>query len=260
MEWSKAKRLTIILLVAINIVLLVLNINKEQSYRVSRERIENIVNVCKNNNINIECSLPESIEARSQLGIQEYNYDYVTLQQIFFGSISGVQRTSDYTSVIFTRDNERLVVENSRAVFTGGTGDYNEYILKLNELLGEFNVVKNIGDSIYYYQSFNELPVFSNYICVEESNGAVNITLNYSRIRHSVGARESIIGADEAVYSAVDDIVMDIEGERSITSIEIGYYDSRTNLSQEGTIPPVYAICVNDRMYFVNAYTGICYK
>ncbi len=261
MEWSKAKNFTLLLLIIINIMLLVLNIYKNRDNVVSSERINNITNVCSRNNIKINCALPEDITAAYQIGIREYNYDYVKLQQIFFGSITDVKRTNDLNSVIFTRDDEKLVVENSKAVFTGKQKDYTACLEGINELLGNFDIKRERSDIVCYYQSYGKMPVFSNYICVDNSKeGITEITLNYSEILKSVGARENVIGSDEAVYSAISAINEDFQGEKTITAVEKGYYDSRTALTHEGAIPPVYGVYVNDRVYFVNAYTGVCYR
>ncbi len=260
MEWSKAKNFTLILLVIINLILFGLNVSKNRSNYVDSGRISNITNVCEKSNIKINCQLPQYITPMAQLGIREYTYDYVKLQQIFFGSITGVNRTSSLNSVIFTKGNEKMVVENSKVVFNGEKKDYSSCISGINELLGEFNA-KNERDSVtYYYQTYNDMPVFSNYICVDNSGDNTVITLNYSEILRGVGARENMIGSDEAVYAAIDFINEDIQGEKVITSVEKGYYDSRSALSQDGTVPPVYGIYVNDRVYFVNGYTGLCYR
>lgn len=261
MEWAKAKNFTLILLVVINIMLLGLNIHKNRNNVVSSERINNITNVCSRNNIKINCTLPQDITAAAQIGIREYNYDYVKLQQIFFGSMTDVKRTNDLSSVIFSRNNEKLVVENSKVVFTGEKKDYTSCINSINELLGNFDIKRETDRIQCYYQSYNGLPVFSNYIFVDNSQQNITtITLNYSEILRSVGSRENVIGSDEALYSAINAINDDIQGEKTVFAVKKGYYDSRTALSQEGAIPPVYAVYVNDSIYFVNAYTGICYR
>lgn len=260
MEWSRAKNLILILLAGVNIILLILNIYKIQSNTVSTQRIENIMKICSQNDIDINCAMPREIVGTPSLAVREYDYDYVKLQQIFFGSITDVQRTSDLSSVIFTRGEERLTVENSKAVFSCPQRDYANYVAELEELLGKFDAEKKSGKLIYYYQTYRGLPVFSNYICVDQSGSKMTITLNYCSILRWTGERQDIIGADEAVYSAIDRISSDIRGEKAISAIKKGYYDSRTALSQDGTIPPVYALYVNDRVYFVNAYTGMCYR
>lgn len=261
MEWAKAKNFTILLLIIINIMLLGLNINKNSDNVVSNDRVQNISNVCRNNNININCSLPDTVMPASQLAIREYSYDYVKLQQIFFGTISDVNRTNSYNSIIFTKNDKRMVVEGSKVIYNGPREDSKKYVNGINELLGSFNIQKMTGDTVFYYQSFGREPVFSNYICIENSNDSrMSITVNFSTIVRSVGAKETVIGSDEALYAAIKSITSDIDGQRNILSVERGYYDSRTALSEEGAIPPVYAIYVNDRVYFVNAYTGSCYK
>lgn len=261
MEWTKAKNFTLFLLVVINIMLLGLNIQKNRNNLVSSERINNITNVCGKSNISISCSLPQDITPAFQLGIKEYSYDYVKLQQIFFGTMSDIKRTNDLNSVIFTRNDEKLTVENSKAVFVGEKKDYTNCINSINELLGDFDIKREMGGSECCFQSYMGLPVFSNYILVDNSSeNKTTITLNYSEILRAVGSRESVIGSDEAVYYAIDAINEDINGEKTITSVEKGYYDSRTAISREGAIPPVYAVYVNDRVYFVNGYTGICYR
>lgn len=261
MEWNKAKNLILILLIVVNIILLVLNIYKINSNTVSEERIQNISNICQNNDISINCALPEGIMSAPQLSIKKYDYDYVKLQQIFFGSITDVKRTDDITSSIFTRDNEKLTVENSRVNFTTQNRDYAQYVNNISELLGKFDIERKCGNMIYYFQNYSGTPIFSNYICIDlSSSDKMIITLNYNTVQKTVGSRRKVIGADEAIYCAIDSINNDIEGSKQITMVEKGYYDSRTSLTQEAAIPPVYAIYVNDKIYYVNSYTGSCYK
>lgn len=261
MEWNKAKNLILILLAVINIILLILNVYKLKTNTVSTERIQNIMNICEKYDMEINCRLPEEVLPLTQLSIKKYDYDYVRLQQIFFGSIQDVKRTEDLTSSIFKKGEEKMTVENSRVIFTSPKKDYSLYISNINELLGNFEIERKSGDFIYYFQKYRDLPVFSNYICVDLSvQDKMTITLNYCTIQKSVGSRQNIIGADEAIYCAIDTISKDIQGKKEITLMEKGFYDSRTSLTQEGAIPPVYAIYVNDRIYYVNAYTGNCYK
>ncbi len=260
MEWSKAKNFILILLVAVNVILLLLNIIKFMDNTVSTDRIKNIMNICEKNDIEINCQLPSDIMPAPQLFIRKYDYDYVRLQQIFFGSITDVKRTSDLTNVIFTKGNEKMTVENSRVVFTTDKKDYAPYVKGLGELLGEFSAERKSGDTIYFFKTYREIPVFSNYICIDTVNDRLNIILNYSSVLRPVGNKQNIIGSDEAIYCAINRICSDIKGERAITAVEKGYYDSRTALSDEGAIPLVYAIYVNNEIYYVNAYNGSCYK
>lgn len=260
MEWSKAKNVILLMLIAVNIILFVTNIYKKETNSVNDDRVANITNICRSKDISISCDIPKDITPTAQLAVRDYDFDYVKLQQIFFGTISGVKRSSDVTSVIFTRNDERLVVENSRIIFTSPKKEYTTYVDGIKELLGDFDVERKTQGSVYYFQSYRDMPIFSNYICVDTSGDNIAVTVNYSKALNPIGSKKTIIGADEALYGAISYICEDIEGQRTITLIEKGYYDSRTTLSEDGTIPPVYAIYVNDRVYFVNAYTGSCYK
>ncbi|MGN1317704.1 MAG: two-component system regulatory protein YycI [Lachnospirales bacterium] len=261
MEWSKAKNFILILLIIINIFLLVLNLYKIKTNSVSVERIRNIMNICEDYDTEINCKLPERIIPTSRLSIKKYDYDYIKLQQIFFGTITDVQRTDYLTNVIFTKGKEKLTVEGSKVIFNTDKKEYEGYINSLTELLGSFDIERKAGNSIYYFQKYREMPVFSNYISVDTlKDNTITITLNYSEVLKSTGNRQDTIGADEAIYYAINKISEDISGEKSIKAVEKGYYDNRTSLNQEGAIPPVYAIYVNDRIYYVNAYTGSCYK
>lgn len=247
-------------MVIINLVLLALNVYKIQSNTVSSERTANITNICRENNIQINCDLPKDIGASNQLLIKEYKYDYVKLQQLFFGSITDVQRTNDLNRIIFKKGNETLTIENSKVIFNCPKKDYAEYINSINSMLGKFSVERKSGEMVYYFQTFRGTPVFSNYICVDLSGDNMVITLNYSEISRPTTSRQNVIGADEAIYYVINQMADDISGPKSITGVEKGFYDSRTSLSEESAIPPVYAIYVNDKIYYVNAYNGKHYK
>ena len=273
MGWIKAKKFTIIVLVILNIVLLVLNIYKSFDTRLSYSRINALNSILKSNNITLSTKLPTSFKPMAEINASEYSFDHIKLQKIFLSGQSNVKRTEEYNSVIFISDTSRLSVKGSSINYTT-TLSYSvnsdemakEYADKLvNSINSEFGKFKfysiyntNDGYVIKYYEKKDGYNIFSNfaYFTIKENN--VSVAINYVKLGSTIDTKNNIYAADEALYSAVKSIKKEIE-KPVITDVKLGYYAIKINSAGEVVAIPFYLIGVNNKEYYVNAYTGECF-
>lgn len=273
MDWIKAKKYTIIVLVILNIVLLVLNIYKSFDTRLSYSRINALNSILKSNNITLSTKLPTSFKPMAEINASEYSFDHIKLQKIFLSGQSNVKRTEEYNSVIFISDTSRLSVKGSSINYTT-TLSYSvnsdemakEYADKLvNSINSEFGKFKfysiyntNDGYVIKYYEKKDGYNIFSNfaYFTIKENN--VSVAINYVKLGSTIDTKNNIYAADEALYSAVKSIKKEIE-KPVITDVKLGYYAIKINSAGEVVAIPFYLIGVNNKEYYVNAYTGECF-
>lgn len=273
MDWIKAKKFTIIVLVILNIVLLVLNIYKSFDTRLSYSRINALNSILKSDNITLSTKLPTSFKPMAEINASEYSFDHIKLQKIFLSGQSNVKRTEEYNSVIFISDTSRLSVKGSSINYTT-TLSYSvnsdemakEYADKLvNSINSEFGKFKfysiyntNDGYVIKYYEKKDGYNIFSNfaYFTIKENN--VSVAINYVKLGSTIDTKNNIYAADEALYSAVKSIKKEIE-KPVITDVKLGYYAIKINSAGEVVAIPFYLIGVNNKEYYVNAYTGECF-
>lgn len=273
MDWIKAKKYTIIVLVILNVVLLVLNIYKSFDTRLSYSRINALNSILKSDNITLSTKLPTSFKPMAEINASEYSFDHIKLQKIFLSGQSNVKRTEEYNSVIFISDTSRLSVKGSSINYTT-TLSYSvnsdemakEYADKLvNSINSEFGKFKfysisntNDGYVIKYYEKKDGYNIFSNfaYFTIKENN--VSVAINYVKLGSTIDTKNNIYAADEALYSAVKSIKKEIE-KPVITDVKLGYYAIKINSAGEVVAIPFYLISVNNKEYYVNAYTGECF-
>ena len=70
--------------------------------------------------------------------------------------------------------------------------------------------------------------------------------------------KKNIFAADEALYSAINNIKEDSE-KANISRVELGYYVISSNYGGGDYATPFYLITANGKDYYVNAYTGECF-
>lgn len=273
MEWSRAKKYTVIILILLNLVLMGLNIYKSFETRLTGSRINDISALLNSKGITITCSLPGRYKPMAEIGTSDYSFDFVKLEHIFMGNEENVIRTDEYNSVVFISDKSRLSVKEGTISFTSslesniadvnGARQYSDEIIKkINDDFGNyaFNSVSKTDEGyiVKYYEKIGGKNVFSNfaYFTIKENN--VAIALNYVKLGSEMSESKSIFAADEAIYSAINKIKEDSE-KANISSAELGYYVIGSNYGANDYAIPFYLIAANGKEYYVNAYTGECF-
>lgn len=273
MEWAKAKKYTIIILVLLNVVLLCLNLYKSFETRLSPSRINALTSLLEKENITLSSKLPRSYKPMAEMSASEYAFDYIKLEKIFMEGQQNIKRTDEYNSVVFMSDTSRLSVKGSSVNYTS-TLNYNiktgeqakEYTDKIvnaiNNDFGNYSFYSisdtSDGYSIKYYEKKDGYNIFSNFIYFTVKDKNASAALNYVKLGSVLDTPDNIYAADEALYSALKVIEKEIS-KPVITDVELGYYASKANSAGEVSAVPFYIINAGAKEYFVNAYTGECF-
>lgn len=272
MEWTRAKKYTVLFLVLLNLVLLCLNVYKSFETRLTSGRIDNISALLNSNGITVMCSLPSNYKPMAEISTNEYSYDYVGLEHIFMGHDTNVRRTDEYNSTVFISDTSRLTIKGSGISYTSKTDtavksarearEYADSIIKaVNNSFGKYdfyNITETeSGYTLRYYEKVKGKNVFSNFAYCTIKDDNVSFDMNYTRLGGETGENINIFAADEALYGAMDNICEDFE-KAGITDVELGYYVINSDYGGNNAIP-FYLITANNKEYYVNAYTGECF-
>lgn len=273
MEWSKAKKYTVIILILLNIVLMGLNIYKSFETRLTGSRISDVASLLNSRGVTITCSLPGSYKPMAEIATSDYSFDFVRLERIFMEGEQNVRRTDEYNSVVFISDNSRLSVRGSTVSFTStlseniaGINEARQYsdgiINKINENFGnyDFHSVSETDEGyiVKCYEKSGGKNVFSNFAYFTIKGNNVALALNYAGIGSEMSVKKNIFAADEALYSAINNIKEDSE-KANISRVELGYYVISSNYGGGDYATPFYLITANGKDYYVNAYTGECF-
>lgn len=267
MDWYKAKNYTIVFLLLLNALLLGFNFFKRLETTLSSSRVQNITELMKKRNINIGCSLPNRFTPMSRIKMKSYDYDYMVLENVFFKSVSGISRTDDSGRVIFRSDEGELTVKGSRVSFatrgivpadTSEALDISEeYVQRLNASFSKFSfdgITNENGDyCVKYYDEIYGYNIFSNYVFVTiDARGNISVEMNYYEPMEDGGEKNSVIAADEAIFS-LSDLIKD-KGV-TIEKVQPGYLISE-NTGEEMNAVPVYCIRADGKTYYVNSVSG----
>ncbi len=270
MEWRKAREYVIWLLLAVNVILFCVNLYRANDTVVSASRIADITSILRSRDITLDCTLPNKYRPMAQLYMQNHSFDYIKLQNLFMSGKTDIKRTEKYNSVIFTSGDSDLTIKGGSIEYVdtvaspfGSLTEAEIYCKniteKINGLFGDYVFYSSDktdeGYSVKYYTSYDDDSVFSNFLYFTIKGTTINIALNYSDVIGSSG-KKSIVGSDEAVFSAISAIKADYPQRCTISAVESGYYDSLLSSSDENYALPCYVIRAGGSEYFVNAYTG----
>lgn len=273
MEWTRAKKYTIIILLLLNAVLLCLNIYKNFETRLSSGRINAVTSLLEQKGITIASTLPRSYKAMADISVSELAFDYIKLEKIFMEGQDGVKRTDEYNSVVFMSDTSRVAIKGSTINYTtespaeindeAAAKSYAQTMIdRVNEYFGNysFHSIYKIdgGYSVKFYEKAYNHNIFSNFAYFTIKGKNIALAINYLKMGSEHSEKNNIYGADEALYSAADLIAEENKKPR-ITKVELGYYAIKSNSSSDEVAVPFYLIVANGKEYYVNAYTGECF-
>lgn len=273
MEWIRAKKYTIIMLLLLNAVLLCLNVYKNFETRLSNSRISAITSLLEQRNVIIASTLPKSYKPMADISASEQNFDFIKIEKIFMEDQSDVKRTDEYNSVVFISDNSRVSVKGSTINYTSespveindkaAAKEYAQNMIdRINDYFGKysFHSIYTIdgGYSIKFYEKAYNHNIYSNFAYFIIKGNNIALALNYLRIGNELSDKNNIYAADEALYSAAELIAEENEKPR-ITNVELGYYAIKSNSGSDEVAVPFYLIVANGKEYYVNAYTGECF-
>ena len=194
MDWKKAKTILILVFFILNTILAVVLYNNLKVEEVSKQIIDNTVEILKQNNVRIECTIPKDTGKDYTLQYEEMVFDKVKKMKIatilLGGNYTEVDNNSyknGSKSLVFNSDSgfEFLDTGHNNVLKSASKADIDKYIKKESEELGlpfdEFKLdgyyppIKPDDDEtrVVYKGEFKGHAVFDNYIDIVVSKSAI---------------------------------------------------------------------------------------
>ncbi len=280
MEWGYAKKFVILLLLALNCLLFLLNVQQNQENITTAQQEKAIFEVLSKNGITMYTDLPEDEMPMKRLLCHLPSYHKEDLEQaFFFGQKTTVEPSKQQT--IYRNDLATLTLSA-----TGGHVVYHnvspklctlpqdeamhkgkDYIKQLDPLFADmelFGVFETEwGCRLEFFERFADKPVFSNCVIVDlTQDGIWQVWFSNYPVDAENGEEKDIFLADEALLTFLRETQKQVQSETiAITRIELGYDIVMQNDSYStATIyaVPCYRIYTleNTAPFVVNAYTG----
>ena len=279
MEWQKAKKFVIVLLVILNACLAVLNFqqNRETAMTASQEKA--IFEVLSKNGITMYTDLITEMEPMSRLACMVPTYTKEDLESAFFDGEKTTVVPSQTTTVYRTATAE-LTVEGANGTLTfpqvaKGKGELSrgdalkmaeDYMDGKERIFGEF-VSYDLqeteeGYCVVFYERYDDTMVFSNYFRVFVSQeGIYQVQFVYCPVVGYNGEKKDIFYGDEALLTFMRELRKDHpEGAFTVNRMELGYdLSDKESQTKEGMLyaVPCYRIYLMEQAepYIINAYT-----
>ncbi len=283
MNWDKAKNLTIVFLLMLNIILGILVYFNSNDYIVTSEEEAAIINVLFQNKISIYDQIPKKYEPLEQLILSPNNFTTDTFVNILFGSNENVKRTLENNKTIFSDDTGKtLTFINNILFFENENGSEKielsketaeavciGFIKENARIFPNFEIDTNetgfIENNIYkitYRQVYRDNIIYSNYVTfLVTENGIINIEYVYNPPVGFDSKPKDICSPDKVLFILMQHILNTYENEAIIIKkLDIVYYQEEINDKNDITIKtiPCYRFYISESNIpiLINATTG----
>lgn len=280
MEWGRAKKFVIVLLVLLNVCLAVLNYQQERTGAMTAAQERAIFEVLSHNGITMYTDLITETQPMSRLSVMVPSYTKEELEKTFFDGEKTVV-VPGKTSMVYRSDQIEMIlegpygqlefmdVEKEQGEITRGSAVQlaETYMNSIKEAFPDF-VSADVLDTedgccVEFYQKYDGHSVFSNwfkvYVCAQ---GIYRVEFSYCQIQGYQGDKKDIFYADEALLTFMRALLQEDAGtgEVTVNRMELGYdLVEQTESVSGGTLNlvPCYRIDTMelDAPYIINAYT-----
>ncbi len=279
MDWGKAKKIIIFLLIALNIALFAMNRYYNSDYRLTQAEENAIYKLLSQNDIGIYTELIEEYDPMKQLDVTVASPDIEELKSMFFDEDENVETEIEFDQLILRTYSAEVIAEDSKISFSCPTG-YGEisgvgndaakklaqsFMERMGESYSDYVLdritYKNGGYQLEYYEYYKGYKVFCNYcIFFIDDYGIKSIESENYDINGFVEENRDICASSEAVltymYSSSGS-----DTARFIESIELGYDLRESEEIVDGSkirlVPCYYIYLLNeDEPFVVYAYTN----
>lgn len=276
MDWNKAKNLTIIFLLLLNIFLSLLVYNYSERYMLTAEQEGNIIKVLSQNGVSVYADIPKSYKPMKQMLMNASEYNYNLLKNIFFENPELVKQTFELDKTIFKKPNEELTIQDNKISFETKREEefldleiaktYADKVIKkgtsiFKNLSLDVTLENENGITLEYYETNDKNIIYNNYLKFYFYNdGAVRVHCSYSEFAKYEN-KSIIISPDEALLLLMRYLnCFYSTSEEFITGIDIVYYqDENNSLHQsQNKLVPYYRFYLSGKSYpiLINAITG----
>ncbi len=282
MDSKKAKIITLISLVLINIFLFVIHLNTDAKYELTSSQIQNIKSVLTKNNIAVYSLIPSNYSPMQEL---ELTSETESLTYENFTSFI----SSDEEIISMVQDKKNIYLSGSTRILIDGEHFIvdktdNNHILEIgdNTVSNLSTLIENMGDQFENYKldkeiisknsvkyEFREIyedqKIYDNYIqFILVDNQLFKVQGKYTKIDGFVSEPQEIISADIALFTFMSIIkennIYDTD-EIFINNIDIVYYKNyelNSNYDIQPLCVPAYRIYTEqgELPFIINAYTN----
>ncbi len=251
LDTEKAKNLTIIFLVLLNLFLAVLVYINSAKFTLTKEQETAIYKVLEQNGISISTKLIKTNKPMREMNVLPYSYDIDEIVYKLFGGWEGVSDVSEFGRTIYTKGDAMLTIEDGVIVFEKPSGNVSggffvnskedavklcdSFVLDDKNIVPQFvldNVIEEKGNYVVEYRNkFGGSIVFSNYIKLYvDSSGVYGLECSYSEVANFETAKKEICTVDEALYALLKDLKnkgTSAQQKLSIDKIDIVYFQEQ---------------------------------
>ncbi len=279
MEWSSAKKVVILLLLALNGVLFALNLQQMHQNSMTGSEERTVFEVLSEYGISLYTELlpDEEIMPRLTISVPEYTAEEIS-RQFFAGETVTEEKTEH--GIRYTASAGSLVIQDGKGIYdpaqTGETISGLGYdravqaaqtFLKSIPWMEQDMVLDQVkqaetGFTVSFYGTYEQRGVFADWckILVTE-NGVEQIEFTTGEITGFTGEEKEICRCDEALLTFLRSLQDQEKTPLTIERIELGYDAQEGEALSAGTqinLIPCYRIYVVewDMPFSVNAYTG----
>ncbi|MEA4973925.1 hypothetical protein SDC9_96178 [bioreactor metagenome] len=280
MDWRKAKRIIMVMLIALNAVLFCANRYYYNNYRLTQDEETAVFKLLAQNGIGIYTDLISDYSPMKQLDVTVSSPDIDEIKTMFFDADDSVTVSAELEKTVMKSYSAELVAENSKISYSCPTGcgnmtgvgkkaaqdlansflkkmgsDYDSYVL-------DRVTYKNGGYQLEYYEYYKGYKLFCNYCTFFiDDNGIKTIESEDYDINGFVEENKGICSSSEAILTYVYDNKNSDNAGKFIEDMEIGYDFKESEEIVDGTkirLVPCYHIYLlnEDKPFAVYAYTN----
>lgn len=278
MDWDKAKRIFILLLIILNLGLAGLNYIENKKSTLSQAQEKAAYEVLSQNGISLYTNLIYKFPPMRRLLVTVPKYSRDELKRMFFDS-EQTTVTVEFGKTILKSDTKTLTIEKNK---------FDLQILKADKEISEFDkntaqkIAENYLDSLKkpikdldlgtiiekedsftfeFFGVYQGKKVFcNNYHVTVTKNGITKVKGYFFAAERLIGEKKEICSCDEALFTIMKEIKAENKKEQiTIDKIELGYdFQDIIENSEEIKLVPCYRIYVlgKEKPYVVNAYTN----
>ncbi len=278
MDWKKAKKIIIIMLVALNAALFLANRYYNNNYRLTQADEEAVYKILSQNGIGIYTELTKEYKPMKQLDVTVSSPDIDELKRMFFDEDEVVETEVEFEQTVLSSYSAELLAEDSKLSYScpTGKGELNgvgkdaarklseDFMERLGDSYSQYVLdritYKNGGYQLEYYEYYKGYKVFCNYcIFFIDEKGIKTIESENYEINGFVEENRNICSSSEAILTYISS--MKGTGSTFIEAMEIGYDLKEAEEILDGSkirlVPCYYIYLLNeDEPFCVYAYTN----
>lgn len=280
MDWNKAKKIILLVLVILNAVLFVLNRYYNTDYRITQSEENAVYKLLSQNEIGIYTDLIDEYKPMKELDVTVVAPNIEELKRMFFNNGETVEIEVEFDKTILRSYSATLIAKDSQLKYEcpTGTGETiglgkdaarklsESFMKQMGDNYSNYSLdritYKNGGYQLEYYEYYKGYKVFCNYcIFFIDDSGIRTIDFENYEINGFVEHNRDICSSVEAVLTYIYDGKNFTPGEKFIENIEIGYalkeFEQTVDGSKLRLVPCYYIHLLNqDEPFVVYAYSN----